>query len=203
MSLKAAGYVLRHHPRLTLTPRQVTLTDHEEAVLANLRDCVAANAPPPQADIAAPRGGAAASAFSGQGLAPVRLRLASASSNSLASSGLRGSSADSLRALELGGAAGLGWGCAPSSSRAAGDSADSLSALEWPSAPGSAELPEAEFAFSGSQLGGAEEEGVGSFAASTGKAGGKHGGWDQARAARAMCTPLCSSGVSTRARYGT
>jgi hypothetical protein len=173
-------------------------------VLANLRDCVAANAPPPPPDIAAARGGGAAAGFSGQGLAPVRLRLAGGSSDSLASSGLRGSSADSLRALELGGAAGLGWGSGPCSSRAAGDSADSLPALNWPGVHGAAELPEAEFAFSDARLGGAEEEGrLGGSSGSSGKAGGKHGGWDQARVVRAMCTQLCSSGVSTCARHGT
>ena len=94
--------IFRVNPRLCT---QVTLTDHEQGVLANMCDCVAANAPPaaPPAVI----GAGARAPHPGLGLTNprpglARLRLASASSaSSLGGSsglhgGVHGCSGDSL-----------------------------------------------------------------------------------------------------------
>ena len=149
---------------------QVTLTDHEQGVLANMCDCVAANAPPaaPPAVI----GAGARAPHPGPGLA--RLRLASASS----ASSLGGSLYD--LGFDQGLLPGLG-STAAGSSRAAGDSADSLQGLEW-GAPGAPELPEAEFAFGKEDLFGDAEEvaDLGGFFAAAGKRG-KQAAWDQVR----------------------
>lgn len=162
----------------------MTLTDHEQGVLANMCDCVAANAPPaaPPAVI----GAGARAPHPGPGLA--RLRLASASSaSSLGGSlglhgGVRGCSGDSLYDLGFDGALERGLGStAAGSSRVAGDSADSLQGLDW-GAPGVPELPEAEFAFGEEDLFGDAEEvaDLGGFFAAAGKRG-KQAAWDQVR----------------------
>ena len=163
---------------------QVTLTDHEQGVLANMCDCVAANAPP--AVLPAVIGAGARAPHPRPGLARLHLASASSASSLGGSSGLhggvRGGSGDSLYDLgfEQGLLPGLG-STAAGSSRAAGDSADSLQGLEW-GAPGAPELPEAEFAFGEEDLFGDAEEvaDLGGFFAAAGKRG-KHAAWDQVR----------------------
>ena len=161
---------------------QVTLTDHEQAVLANMCDCVAANARPAAAPAVISSG--ARASHPGPGLA--RLRLASASSTgSLGGSsgphgGLRGCSGDSLCDLGFGRVLGSELGStAAGSSRAAGDSEDSLQGLDW-GAPGGPELPEADFAFGEADLfeGAEEVADLGGFLAAAGKRG-KQAGWEQ------------------------
>jgi len=170
---------------------QVTLTDHEERVLLNLRECVAANAPPAPpaaraADITAP--GGLCGGVSDITHSPMRLRLAGASTDSLGSSGLdsgtRGGSATSLRSLGLGLRSGLAVGSMAGSSRAVGDSADSLAGLDhWGTGEGlglGSELPEREFEFRDSDFDDAEEvDDLGGFFAPASERTGKWLAWDQ------------------------
>ena len=156
-------------------------------MLLNLRECVAANAPP------APPAARAADITATSGVSeimhsPVRLRLAGASTDSLGSSGLdsgtRGGSATSLRSLGLGLGSGLGIGSMAGSSRAVGDSADSLAGLDhWGTGEGlrlGSELPEREFEFCDSDFDDAEEvDDLGGFFAPASERTGKRLAWDQ------------------------
>ena len=170
---------------------QVTLTDHEERVLLNLRECVAGNAPPAPpaarvADITAP-GGVCGGVFE-IAHSPMRMRLAGASTDSLGSSGLdsgtRGGSATSLHSLGLGLRSGLDVGSVAGSSRAVGDSADSLAGLDhWGTGEElglGSELPEREFKFRDSDFDKAEEvDDLGGFFAPASERPGKRLAWDQ------------------------
>lgn len=160
-------------------------------MLLNLRECVAANAPPAPpaaraADITAP--GGLCDGVSEIAHSPMRLRLAGASTDSLGGSGLdsgtRGGSATSLRSLGLGLRSGLIVGSMAGSSRAVGDSADSLAGLDhWGTGEGlvlGSELPEREFEFRDSDFDDAEEvDDLGGFFAPASERTGKWLAWDQ------------------------